>query len=361
MTDSPNNEIVSDLTPGLLESRWDSIAKAADQIADEVDIKSDGLGGNFRKQALSVSIFFRGGCTYQDALSKPCVLAIANPLARMIDETNDVDISRSNLSTAVHLGLCTLSRHGSNHQNLFRIFLYPIMLTYFVGLGSIFVSHFMLEPFAEMYAEFGIQLPTTTSFLFTLGYFIRMYTVTILMVLFGLPPLLWLINWIGQEKREPGMSRFDLLLASRRPTVARWLLHMSLLMDAGINWADSIQRASTASGKSWIKSRAAAHARKLDSDSPDTSYSFFCQQRFSMADAAIVATASRGQVTLLQQIATWYRDTSSNILEWIVQLLIPLYVLAILVSVFVLVVSLLSPLIAIISGLTGGGGPGGFM
>lgn len=359
MNDSPNNQIVSDLTPGLLKAKWDSITIVAGQIADEVDIKSDGLGGNFRKQALAVSQFFRGDCKFQDALNQSCVLAIANPLARMIDESKDGEASQSDLATAVHLGLCTLSRHGSNHRNLFRIFLYPIMLTYFVGLGGIFVSHFVLLPFTEMFAEFGITLPLVTSWVLSVGYLVRTYTMTILMVLFGLPPLFWLINWIGQEKREPGMSRFDLMLATQRPTVARWLLHVSLLMEAGESWADSIQRASAASGKTWIKRRAAAHARNLESESLEASRSFFDQKKFAMADTAILAMHSRGQVTLLQQVATWYRDTSANILEWIVQMLIPVYVFAILFGVFVLVMSMFAPLFSIFSGLTGGG-PGGF-
>lgn len=81
-----------------------------------------------------------------------------------------------------------------------------------------------------------------------------------------------------------------------------------------------------------------------------------------MADTAIAGMDSSGQVTLLQHVATWYRDTSSSILEWVVQLLIPLYIFAILLSVFILIISLFMPLFAIISGLTGGGGgPGGFM
>jgi len=363
MTDSPDNVIPNDLTPDLLNANWNVIEKAADRIADEVDIKSEGLGGNFRQQAIAVSNFFRSGGDYQRALNQPSVLAIANPLARLIDQSQDGEngeISPSDLSTAVHLGLCTLSRHGSNHRNLFRIFLYPIMLTYCVGLGCIFAAHFVLGPFEEMYAEFGIALPGLTKLMLTIGYFIRTYTVTILMVLFGLPPLLWLVNWIGHEKREPGMSRLDLLLATRRPTVARWLLHVSLLLDAGVSWSDSIQKASAVSGKLWIKRRAAAHAHNLESESLEPTYRFFGQTRFHMADTAVVAMHSRGQVTLLQQVATWYRDTSSNFIEWIVQLLIPLYVLAIFVSIMALVLSLLAPLFSIVSGLTGGGGPGGF-
>ena len=359
MTNSPDNLTRGDLTPGLLESQWNCIANAQDRIADEVDIKSEGLGGNFRKQSLAVSAFFRGNCQYRDALNQPCVLAIANPLARLTQQTGG-EISPSDLSTAVHLGLCTLSRHGSNHRNLFRIFLYPILLTYFASIGAIFISHFVLGPFEQMYAEFGIMVPGITQFVLTTRYFIRIYTMVGLMVLFGLPPLIWLLNWIGHQNREPGMSRLDLMLATKRPTVARWLLHVSLLLEAGIGWGDSIQRASELSGKTWIKRRAAKHSNNLKSDSLETTKYFFGQPRFHMADTAIVTRQSLGQVTLLQQVATWYRDTSSNIIEWIVQLLIPMYVLLILFMIMVLVLSIFAPLFSIISGLTGGG-LGGFM
>lgn len=359
MNDRHDNLVSNGQTPDLLQQCWSDIAELADRIADEVDIKSEGLSGNFRKQTLAISNFFRSGCEYEKALNQSSVLAIANPLARLVQQSEDGKISPSDLSTAVHLGMCTLSRHGSDHRNLFRLFLYPILLTYFVGIGGIFAAHFLFSPFSEMYSEFGIALPRMTQLLLDGAYFVRTYTITLLLVLFGVPPLLWLFNWIGHEKREPGMSRLDQLLATRRPAVARWLLHVSLLIEAGVDWSESIQRASSLSGKKWIRRRAAKHAKRVESGSDDASWHFFCQRRFHMADTAVLAAVNDGAgVTLLQQVATWYRDTSSNIMEWIVQLLIPIYITAILVSIILVVFSLFAPLFSIISGLTGGGAGG---
>jgi len=358
MTDSPNNLLAEELPIGLLESKWDCIANSASRIADEIDIKSEGLSGNFRKQTLFISKFFRDGGDYQQALNQPGVLSIANPLARCAE---DGEISNSDLSTAVHIGLCTLARHGSNHRTLFRLFLYPILLTFFVALGIVFLSHFVLLPFEQMYAEFGIMLPRLTSLVLGIGYLTRLYTVTILMVVFGLPPLFWLLNWIGQDKREPGMSRLDLLLARKRPTVARWLLHASLLLEAGLTKDQAIENASKQSGKRWLNARNAVRSRNLAKETPQLPEAkFFDHQKFSMADTAINAPRSRGQVTLMQQVATWYRDSSSNIIEWVVQLMIAFYAFAIILFIILMIMSLFMPLIAIISGLTGGG-PGGFM
>ena len=357
MTDSLIKLRAGELPHDLLESKWDCIAKSASQIADEIDIKSEGLSGNFRKQTVFISNFFRDGGDYQRALNQAGVLSIANPLAQLAE---DNELSQSDVSTAVHIGLCTLSRHGSNHRTLFRLFLYPILLTYFVALGLIFASHFVLLPFEQMYAEFGILLPRLTSIVLGIGYLARLYTVTILMIIFGLPPLFWFLNWVGQEKREPGMSRLDLLLARKRPTAARWMLHASLLLEAGLPKDQALEKASMQSGERWLKRRNAIYSGRLAGEAQSSEIKFFNQPKFSMADTAIAAPRSRGQVVLLQQIATWYRDSSSNIIEWVVQLLVAFYAFAIILFIIALVLSLFMPLFAIISGLTGGG-PGGFM
>jgi hypothetical protein len=359
MTEDRNNMKRSDLPFDFLESQWDRVAKHASEIAEEIDIKSEGTSGNFRLQTLAISEFFRNSCNFEKSLGQPYVLAIANPLARF---AAGGPLNRTVIASAVHTGLCTIARHGSTHRNLVRIFLYPILLTYFVVFASIFAAHFMLGPFEELYREFGIQLPAMTLFIIRVGFLIRTYTFTVLIVFLGLPPLLWLLNWIGRETREPGMSRLDLLFSTKRMSAARFLFHVSLLLEAGLSKDDAIAKATSVSGKNWLKRRHTIRQHKTAHQSDQAKVRFFDRVFFRSGDTALAAPRSRGKVVLLQQVATWYRDTSSNIIEWLVQLVIPLYVFAILFGSFILVVSLLMPLIAIISGLTGGGGaPGGVM
>ena len=360
MTDHPKNLVSGELPLDLLKSSWDSLMQVASQIADEIEIKSEGLSGNFYKEALAASNFFRGKPEYDRALNQPCVLAIANPLAKLASQKSS--LSQADIGKAVSIGLCTMSRHGRTHRSLLRIFIYPIMLTYFVAIGSILVSHFLLPQFEQMYNEFGIALPVVTKAVLFLGYVFRLYTITILLVFLGVPPLLWLINWIGHEKRPPGMSRLDMLFSRRRPTVARWLLHFSLLLEAGLSKDEAIDTAASMSGKRWLKTRAAVRKRKISNESEDARIRFFDRKKMRMADTAMSVPRSRGQVVLLQQVASWYRDSSSNLIEWLVQLLVPLYVFAIVLAFFIMIISLFMPIIAIVSGLTGGGGgPGGFM
>jgi type II secretory pathway component PulF len=271
-------------------------------------------------------------------------------------------LTENEIAKAVSIGLCSLSRHGTTHRSLFRIFIYPILLTYFATLGCILISHFIVPYFEEMYVEFGVMVPRMTTFFFYVGHLFRTYTITILLILLGVPPLLWLINWIGHENRPPGMSRLDVMLSRKRSTTARWLFHLSLLLDAGLTKEDAIERAASISGKLWIKRKAVAFKNNID-DASNVNVRFFGGQKSRMADTAISMPRSRGQVALLRHVATWYRDSSSNLIEWLVQLLIPLYVFCILIGSLLLIVSLLSPILSVISALTGGGGgaPGGFM
>lgn len=339
----------------FLHSNWEAIRKSGTKIAEEVEIRSDGLSGIFQQQANSISDFFRFNGSFEDALDQPCVLAIANPLAKLVNEDG---LSDSDIATGIYEGFCTLSRHGSNHRNLLRIFLYPIALALFAIFGSIFVSFFVMPPFEQLYADFGIMLPAVTSGVIAASRLIRMFTVTILMVVFGLPPLFWMINRIGRQQREPGMSRMDLLLARKRPTTARFLLHCSLLIEAGLEKEVAIHKAAIQSGKRWLIRRLRTHEKSSTSSKSEDYYSFFQTKKLRMADAALATPRSRGQVTAMQQVATWYRDSSSGIIEWWVQLLVPVFAALILLAIFIFILSLFMPLIAVISGLTGG--PGGF-
>lgn len=357
MKEPQNQMSIGNLPFDALDSRWDQIARHAHEIADEVDIKSEGASGSFRLQTLAISHFFRSSCDYQKALNQPYVLAVANPLAAL---AANGPLNRGAIATAIHAGLCAISRHGSTHRSLWRVFLYPIFLTYFAAIGSILAAHFIVPPFEQLYTEFGIALPLVTRGFFSLGYFIRVYTFTILMVLLGLPPLFWLLNWIGHETREPGMSRLDLWFSGKRMTAARFLFHVSLLLEAGLTKNDAISKATTLSGKQWLKRRLAIRESKLKNQINESKVRFFDRVHFRTGDTALAAPRSPGQVILLQQVATWYRESSSNIIEWIVQLMIPLYVFAILFTFFIFIMCLLTPMIAVITGLTGGG-PGGFM
>jgi type II secretory pathway component PulF len=186
-----------------------------------------------------------------------------------------------------------------------------------------------------------------------------MFTITILMVVFAIPPLLWLINRVGHKQREPGMSWMDLVLARKRPTTARFLLHCSLLIEAGITKDVAIQKAAIKSGKRWLMQKLRSYEQQ-SKQRDSKGHLFFSLKKLRMADAALATPRSRGQVTAMQQVATWYRDSSSGIIEWWVQLLVPFFAVMILLAIFVTVVSLFMPLIAIVSGLTGGKGGGTF-
>lgn len=342
------------LPPDLLQSGWGAIQSSRLLIADEIEFRSEGLSGNFLNQANFARDFFRFDCTLEQAFCQPCILAIANPLAQF---ARTEGLSPCNISTAIYQGFCTLSRHGSNHRSLIRIFLTPLMMALFVIFGGIFLSHFVILPFEQMYAEFGIMLPRVTAAVLAFARFVRYSTSIVLPIVFAIPPLFWTLNRIGKSRREPGMSHFDLLLVRRRPTIARFLFHYTLLIESGLEKTTSIEKAAEATGKRWLWRRAKKIIGQDDKDSTNRR-PFFSKSKFATADTALSMPRSRGQVAVAQQVATWYRDSSSGILEWWIQLMTPMCAAFILIGICVVVISLFMPLIAVISGLTGG--PGGF-
>ena len=354
MTDRPRQLTAEGLPLKLLQSQWAAIEDVASDIADEIEFKSEGLSDNFLKRAQYASDFFRGDCEYERALQQSTILAFVNPLAKIASEVSV--LSKKDVASAVNSGLCTIGRHGVAHRGMFQILMYPIFLMYFVVLGAILSSHFIIPHFAEMYKEFGIAIPWMTSFFIGLGRLIRVITMPTLIVLFGLPPLLWVLNLLGVNKRPPGVTYLDQLLTRKRTTIARWLLHVSLLIEAGLEKGESISLASKVAGKRWLRNSAGRYEKGVEpllkGDVVEPAR-FFGQQKYRMADTAIELPRSPGQVALLKQVATWYRDRTTSILLWWVQFLVPMIGFFVIVTVVLFVLSVFAPLLAIISGLTG--------
>ena len=135
-----------------------------------------------------------------------------------------------------------------------------------------------------------------SSFFIEMGRLIRAATLPLLIVLFGLPPLLWLLNLVGVDKRPPGVTHVDQWLTRKRTTSARWLLHVSLLLEAGLEKQESIALASQTTGKRWVRRLARRFEEGADPMQESDNIvkeptSFFGQRKFRMADTAISASS----------------------------------------------------------------------
>ena len=353
MTDRPRQLSATELPAGLLESQWSAIQSVARDVAEEIEYKSDGLSGNFLERTHYAAQFFRGDCDFQQALKQSTLLAFLNPLAKFANE-HDGELSQNDVAGAVSSGLCTLARHGVSHRSLLQLYLFPICLSYAAAMGAILSAHFIVIYFEQMFFEFGIQVPWMTTFFFSVSQIIRSMTMPVLIVLFGLPPLLWLLNLWGRDRRPPGVSHFDLLLARKRTMIARWLFHVSLLLEAGLKKQAAISSATGVAGSRWMRKQVKRWQQNIDSaPHANGTLHFFEGQKYRMADTAISLPRSTGQVTLLRQVATWYRDRSASMLLWWIQFLVPLLGFFIVSLVVLFLFAMLLPLFSIIGGLTG--------
>ena len=337
----------------LLASRWDKIHQIKNQIAEELDIKSEGIGGTLSKQVMAVCEFLRGPARYEGVISRPEVLAICNPL---LDLPDDHQITQHDIARATHEGLCTLARHGSATASLSRMLLYPFFLSVVTVFAAIFFSFYVIESFEEMYTEFGIALPRVTNLVLGTARLVRNYTVAIVLLTTGIPAFFYCLNWIGHKNREAGQSWLDVKLARKRTLAARFLFHVSLLLESGLPQPLAIETASAASGRNWLRRRA-----KRGRSNQQQVASFFGGRKFAVADNALLAEPVLVKIRLLRQVATWYRDSTSGISHWWIELFVAVYVWLMVAAIVIAVFSLFAPLFAIVGGLTGGGMPGGMM
>ncbi len=139
---------------------------------------------------------------------------------------------------------------------------------------------------------------------------------------------------------------------STRNTVASWVWHLSLLLDAGLSSGEAIRTAGEASGELWLrrKSRDWSESQAMGT----TRRPFFVSRKLQLANYAVQLPRSDGQIALLQETATYYWDRNRSVGDWWINWLVAFIVMVVGASVGLIVVALFSPLLAIVSGLTGG-------
>jgi len=327
---------------GVLGRHFDSLSGVRVQVADELDVQSLVVDGSLRSQMNVVSDFFRGKIEISKLVLRPDVLSIAVPLARKIDAGESPNAA---VAGAVHRGVCLLSQHGIGDRKLARVLMFPFFLTVLTLAGLLFASHHVVAQFEDMFVSFGMILPPLTDALFSLSRFIRWYTVPIILVTTSILPIYLLLNWIDGFRNPASTGCWERWVSGKRMAVSRWLFHVSLLADLGLEVGDSMKLAGRSSGSGWLWRR----SKKVATEGGKV----FGGRRFATAQAGLEMPSSPGKVALLREVATWYRDRSANFFDWWLSLLVSAYCWFIMLLIFFTVISVMAPLIAIISGLTG--------
>ncbi len=329
----------------LLNRHFDALEQVRGSLADELDVRSLGVDTSMGKQLSVVSDFLRGKVTTEAVAMRPDVLAFVTPLLVDVDQGRK---PADAIAGAVRRGVSLLAGHGAGERKLGRVLLWPVLLTLVSMIGLVLLSWLLIGQFEKIYVEFGVGLPRVTNFVIWIGRVVRWYSFLIVGVAALILPGYLLLNAIGKAKNPGSPGMVDRWFTGRRLAVSRWLFHCSLLLEAGAK-GKSFSMAADASGSRWLVRKA---NRIADSKTA------FAGRRFATVQTGIELPHSPGKVAFLRQIATWYRDRSGNFLDWWVSLYVSVWGWLLIAFFFFAIVSLLMPLFAIISGLSGGG-PGG--
>lgn len=331
-----------------LESSWDSVVKSRHEMAAELSRLSKELPGEYRKKLELIGAWFQGPTEFEDALLRPNVLAFCIPLA------SDRSDSPTRISDAARVGVGTLSSSHTEFHSLLRMLFYPIVIFVAASLVGIGFSFFVAPQFEQMYDEFGIELPFITNGVLGLSKLVRNFAWVAIVIPLGIVAY-WLIDSVHLKQRSRNDSWLDYRWTSTRYGIGSWSWHLSMLLEAGLTQAAAIRKACLASSNSRIRkvspspdgmdvSVAESNVANVDS----------LGRRYELLSYALELPVSNGKIALLREIATNYWDRRRNISDWWVYWLVAILPWAILAVVGIAILSLFTPMIAVISGLTGG-------
>jgi type II secretory pathway component PulF len=334
-----------------LQERWQSVWNARSELATELEQMANDLPGQGRKQLRLLSKWFRGSAKLEDALLRPDVLAISMPLLKA-ESTPAGD--RINIDHAMRMGFCSLGRNVSISRRLIRTMLYPILVLLACFAVGILFSFFIAPQFEEMFAEFGIELPKLTLAVFGFGQFIRRWWWAVLMMLTCAVTIFWILSRTGTGNRPANLSWLDQRLMSTRNALASWAWHISLLLEAGVPQREAMEAAGRATGNQHLRQVSLARAALSDAEESVTDQPYFDSPKYRLLDQAMRVATSTGKIALLQEVAAYYWDRNRSIGDWWIQWLVSAILFMAGVLILLGVLALFMPLIAIVSGLTGG-------
>ena len=247
MMEDQNPQLSPDLS---LQDRWQSVWHSRLELASELEHMADDLPGEGRKHLRSLSQWFRGPARLEDALQRPDVSAISLPL---LNATTASAADRLSIDQAARMGFCSLGRNVSISRRLIQNMFYPVLVLLACLLVAILFSFFLVPQFEDMFAEFGIELPTATLAVFAFAQFVRDLWWAVFLVILAAVMVMWFLSRTGVGDRPANLSWLDLQLMSTRNALASWAWHISLLLESGVPQREALKAAGTATGNQRLR------------------------------------------------------------------------------------------------------------
>ncbi|MFK7765729.1 MAG: hypothetical protein AB8B55_00705 [Mariniblastus sp.] len=326
-----------------------------------------------RHQIRLLRRWFEGVEERDGALARPDVLSFCialdsnGGLKAKSDSSSSAAISTDGLGHAVRNAFCSLGKDTASSRHLLSQLLYPVLALATFCFLVVGFSLFISPIFQNMFAEFGIELPALTQWVFSVTSLIqRVWWLTIVVPL-ALFISIWAISRMTANSRPGNLNFIDQKILGDRTVLANWSWHLSHLLKVGFEEPEAALIAGRSSGKSWVyqlsKNWEAAASLRGDSVPPvigeptnDASAeevtTFYPAQRFSFLNSVMALPNSPAKIEMLKEVAYYYWDRTGNSSGWWIYWVNLFIFGAIVFSVVIGVLSLFMPLIAIVSGLT---------
>ncbi len=273
--------------------------------------------------------------TQRKALADRDLLAIVSPLLeRAGDSASGEPMTESELLSDLQIGVCRLSRCGTAEGGIMGLFVYPGLLM--VGLIGIvmFFNRMVLPLVKTIIDEFGIPLPRSMEIMLNVSNFIETaWPLLVCAALLAAAPMI--VEMFRRTGLALGLVQWiDDLLAGKRLAVATWVRHAALLLQTGIT--DDLSGETLAlPDKSWMRS----------GDLP---------WRFGLIEETLKLDDLPAKIALLNQTSDYFSARHRSAVQWWASFL-PTILMMLIGGLFAFVIaSTLMPIIAMISGLTGG-------
>lgn len=344
MSNSASNQTVG------LKEKWPIIDKHREAISTEIENMAQEERGSSANKLRILSKWFKQSRPFEDALKRADVLAICLPLCS--SRTDEAGFHNSDIQSAIRTGFSSIVQNSSSSQHLMRATVYPLLILVAGLFLAIGFSCFVAPGFEEMFDEFGIQLPFATTIIMSCASFLRRWAFVFVFWLVGGALLFWLFSYIENKRRQSHLSWLDNRMMGSRDALADWSWHLSLLLESGVAQPQAIWNAGYASGKAWLKQMSILWSQpKQLTEGAKRSY---LSGKYRLLDHALMIPNSDGKIQLLRRVATYYRSRNRNIGRWLISwLVLGIYWLIGFVAFFSLM-AIFMPLVAIVSGLTGG-------
>ncbi|MDA7910331.1 hypothetical protein N9B60_05525 [Mariniblastus sp.] len=344
------NSIKLDPTYETLHSRWQEICKSKSEFANELTKLSDETDGILKHNLLQIATWFNQDASFDELLERPEILAAcvtALKSEQKLIEPKLVEQSARN-------GFFQIVSNAFSRPQIMKLLKFRLALLLTIGVLLTIFSVSLAPAFQEIYDDFGIELNSVTTLVFTASDLIRAtwWLLPILVVGFLVGNFIWCCSTAG--KQSLSNNWIDHEFKNTRGELGNWCWHTAMLLELGWAPKNAYLLAGKSITKNWISNWSARLAQTPLIDATPQEGDWLLNDRYDLINQAILTPSHQSKIALLKEISNYYWSRSQTTSQWWIQLIFNMLFWLIGLLALIAVLALALPLISLIGMMTGG-------